>query len=223
MTGKTLELRIGSHDALAVYIGRQLDFFGGADEDGALLRTAIAAALDRFEVLAARVNCFAADRFDHLHSLQYGSFLYLTARAAWLREPKSALVDRLFCLNKMVSTIELHPAVDLPGAFLLSHAIGAVLGAASYGEGLVVFQNVTVGRVGENRPTIGHDVVLYAGATVTGRATVGDGSVIAAGAQVHNLSVPPRSLVRPAGSSVVVEPLVRDYHSLYLSPVAMQE
>ncbi len=223
MMGKTLKLRIGSRDALAVYVRRQLDFFGGADGDSALLHAAIDAALDRFAVLAERVNCFGTGHFDHLHSLQYGSFLYLAGRAAWLCEPKSALVDRLFCLNKMVSTIELHPAVDLPGAFLLSHAIGAVLGAASYDEGLVVFQNVTVGRIGENRPTIGRNVVLYAGATVTGRATVGDGSVIAAGAQVHNMSVPPRSMVRPTGGSVVVEPLVRDYHSLYLSPAAMQE
>lgn len=223
MNSNMLDLRIGSRETLASYIGRQLDFFGGLDEDSALLGDAINAALDRFAVLAERVNSFRAGHFDHLHSLQYGSFLYLAGRAAWLVEPKSALVDRLFCLNKMVSLIELHPAVDLPGAFLLSHAIGAVLGGANYGEGLVVFQNVTVGRVGENRPTIGRDVVLFAGATVTGGATVGDGSVVAAGVHVHNLDVPPRSLVRFAGSSVVVEPLARDYHPLYLSPAAIRE
>lgn len=213
-----LDLRIGSEAALVSYLARQLDFFGGVEADGALLEASVAKALTRFAAMAPRVRAFRAGWFDHLHSLQYASFLYLAGHAAWTIEPRSALVDRLFGLNKMLSALELHPAVELPGAFLLSHAIGAVLGAATYGEGLVVFQNVTVGRIGENRPHIGRDVVLFAGAAVTGRSVIGDGSVVAAGAQVHNLDVPPASLVRWTGEGAVVEPLKRAYHALYLVP-----
>lgn len=212
-----LSLRIGSQAALVAYVSRQLDFFGGVEADMAMLDHSIGEALTRFAAMAPRVRAFRAEWFDHLHSLQYASFLYLTGRSAWAVDPGSALVDRLFCLNKMLSSIELHPAVELPGAFLLSHAIGAVLGAATYGEGLVVFQNVTVGRVGENRPQIGRDVVLFAGATVTGRSIIGDGSVVAAGTNVHNIEVPPYSMVRHVGDQLTIDPLQRDYHSLYLS------
>ena len=215
---EALTLRIGSPADLYAYVSQQLAFFGGVESDGPLLEQSKRQALAHFEAMAARVHAFRTGWFDHLHSLQYASFLYLAGRAVWRADPKSALVDRLFCLNKMLSTIELHPAVDLPGAFLLSHAIGTVLGAATYGEGLVVFQNVTVGRVGENRPQIGRDVVLFAGSTVTGRSVIGDCSVVAAGTNVHNVEVPPDSMVRQAGDRLAIETRRRDYHALYMSP-----
>lgn len=215
--GDDLNLRIGSQEKLIAYVAHQLEFFGGVGADYDLLTKATGVALERFSVLATRVCAFREGQFDHLHSLQYASFLYLLGRDAWLRDANSPLVDRLFCLNKMMHSIELHPAVDLPGAFLLSHAIGSVLGAASYGDGLVVFQNVTVGRIGENRPIIGRNVVLFSGAVVTGRSVLGDGAVVAAGAAVHNLEVPPDSIVRWTGEGVLVEPLMRDYHALYLT------
>lgn len=215
---EVLALRIGPPASLCAYVSQQLTFFGGVESDGSLLEQSVTQALTRFAAMAPRVHAFREGWFDHLHSLQYASFLYLAGRAAWRADPSSALVDRLFCLNKMLSTIELHPAVDLPGAFLLSHAIGTVLGAATYGQGLVVFQNVTVGRVGENRPQIGRDVVLFAGATVTGRSVIGDGTVVSAGATVHNVEVPPNSMVRGKGDKLAIEPRQRDYHALYLSP-----
>lgn len=215
---EALTLRIGSPAGLCAYVSQQLAFFGGVESDGPLLEYSVSHALTRFEAMAPRVHAFRTGWFDHLHSLQYASFLYLAGRAAWRADPKSALVDRLFCLNKMLSAMELHPAVDLPGAFLLSHAIGTVLGAAIYGEGLVVFQNVTVGRVGENRPQIGRDVVLFAGATVTGCSVIGGRSVVAAGTNVHNVEVPPDSIVRQSGNRLSIEPRQRDYHALYLLP-----
>ncbi|MBB4099932.1 serine O-acetyltransferase [Sphingomonas kyeonggiensis] len=213
----TIALRIGDADRLSAYVARQLLIFGGEDEDREGVDAFVPEALERFRPISRVVRIFENDRFDHLHSLQYATFLYLLGRVAWEADRSAALVDKLFFLNKSLCNIEVHPAVKLPPVFFVSHGIGAVLGNADYGDRLVIFQNVTVGRVGDNRPRLGRDVILYAGASVTGSAVIGDNVVIGAGVRVHNSHVPDNSLVRERNGEINITPLVRDYNQLYLN------
>lgn len=214
----TLALAAGSTDRLTRHVCGQLAMLyplSEPDEDRQRIGAALPAALDGMAAIVAGVHSFAANRFDHLNTLQYASFLYLLGHEVLRQDANCDAVDRLFGLNRMVSGLELHPAVDLPVPFFLSHGLGAVLGNVTYGRRLVVFQNVTVGRIGDRRPVLGDDIVLFAGAAVTGGSVVGAGSVVAAGVQVHNMTVPPTSLVTGGPDGPVVQPLRRDYHALY--------
>lgn len=54
--------------------------------------------------------------------------------------------------------------------------------------------DVTLGQSHDGFPTIGKDVIVYAGAVVCGAITVGDGAVIGANAVVVR-DVPPNAIV----------------------------
>ena len=213
-----ITLRASTLDQLAHHICGQLAMLYPLSEPGrdrAVIDEILPEALRRMEVIVDSVHSFRPGHFDHLNTLQYASFLYLLGNVMHRVAAENDMVDRLFGLNKMVSGLELFPAVTLPEPFFLSHALGAILGNVIYGRRLVVFQNVTVGRVGDRRPRLGDGLVLFAGASVTGDAVIGDGSVIGAGVQVHNMTVPVGSLVSAGRGGPVITPLRRDYHSLY--------
>lgn len=213
-----LTLRAGSAEQLTRHVCGQLAMLYPLSEpadDRQRIGAALSAALDGMAAIVAGVHSFVPDHFDHLNTLQYASFLYLLGHEVRRQDAECDAVDRLFGLNRMVSGLELHPAVSLPTPFFLSHGLGAVLGNVAYGRRLVVFQNVTVGRIGDRRPILGDDIVLFAGAAVTGASAIGAGSVIGAGVQVHNMTVPPGSLVTAGPNGPVIQPLRRDYHALY--------
>lgn len=74
-----------------------------------------------------------------------------------------------------------------PG-FVFPHAAAIVVGdSVEIGTGVVVYQNVTLGRRSETDsgyPIIGDGVRIYAGACIVGACRVGDNAVIAANAVV---------------------------------------
>jgi serine O-acetyltransferase len=208
--------------ALAAYVARQLDcqFPGpGSAADAAALQALLAPALDALRPILDGVRCFKSGRFDLYNSLQYTSFLYLLSRAA-AQAGERVLADRLFCLNRALNAVDLYHAVRLPPLFFISHGLGAVLGNAEYGNRLVLFQHVTVGRVGDLRPSIGDDVVLYPGACVTGSTRIGSNTVVAAGTVLHNVEVPPDTVVKSVEGKLVFTPNRRRYIDLYFESAA---
>ena len=218
-----VKVAAGSSKALACFIAAQLDHIvpgDGRDADETLVATLLPVALMRIVPILDAVHSFTPGCFNHLNSLQYATLLYLLAHEQWCRFGPGPAADRLFCLNRTLNAIDLFYAVQLPPVFFISHGLGTVLGNAIYGNRLVVFQNVTVGRVGDDRPTIGANVVLYPGAVVTGKAIIGDRSVVAAGTVVHGCEVPPDSIVTTNGGALVIRPRRRDYAELYFRPKA---
>ena len=80
---------------------------------------------------------------------------------------------------------------DVPSSTRLPHPIGIVIGkGVRLGEGVVIYQNVTLG--GRNRgdgrrgqyPVVGDGTVVFAGAVLIGGIEVGSGSVVGANAVV---------------------------------------
>lgn len=216
---RSLSLAIGSEQKLTHYVARQLDHLfpdAGVQADEAALAPLVGPALQRLQPVLAAVRAFDALRFNHFNALQYASWLYLLGNVCFRQSGHCVLAERLFCLNRALNGMDLFYAVDLPRVFFLSHGLGAVLGNASYGERLVVFQQVTVGRVGDDRPKIGSDVVLYPGAVVTGACVVGDRCVVSAGAVLHGLQVPDDSLVVMQDGRPTCLPRRKDYIGLYL-------
>lgn len=174
-------------------------------------------ALVRLEPILAAARSFETGRFNHRHSMQYATYLYLLSNTAWRAGVPTSFCERLFCLNRALHAVDLFFALALPELFLISHGQGLVLGNTVYGERLVASQNVTVGRVGDARPTIGARVTLYPGAVVSGRSNVGDGAVIAAGTILHNIDVPPDTVASPGWDGPVFRRRKHDLNALYLA------
>jgi serine O-acetyltransferase len=213
-----MRLRAGSNLNLARFVGTQLNNLFPADglqTDIDKLMVIMPSALERLHPIILAVRNFDSSEFNHLHTLQYATFLYLLGREQWAVDSGDSLADRIFCLNRALNSLDLYVAVKMPEVFFISHGLGSVLGAAQYGTRFVAFQNVTVGRIGDDKPVIGENVVLYPGSAVTGNAVIGDSCVLSAGAHVHNLVVPANTLVIGRGRDLVFEPRKRDYAALY--------
>ena len=77
-----------------------------------------------------------------------------------------------------------------PGAiigknFKMPHPNGVVIGKNSkIGKGVTIYQQVTIGQNRDKYPTIGDNVIIYAGARIVGDIHVGDNSIIGANAVV---------------------------------------
>ena len=112
--------------------------------------------------------------------------------------------------------IDIHPGATIGRGFAIDHGTGVVIGETSeIGERVRIYQGVTLGALAVSKklaskkrhPTIGHDVVIYANATILGGQTVvGDGSIIGGNVWL-TASVPPRSVVQ---FSSRVEPRAMD-------------
>jgi serine O-acetyltransferase len=218
---RELTLRAGSLDRLALYVAHQLGTLFPDDSpksDLDAIHLVLATALERLRPMLAAVRAFETDRFDHFHTLQYTALLYLLGNEAWLTAAHPTLPDRLFGLNRALNGIDIFYAVTMPEIFFVSHGLGSVLGNVTYGNRLTVFQNVTVGRVGDARPLIGDDVVLYPGSTVTGRTKMGRGSVASAGVMLHNIDVP-EGMIATAdpGGGIAFHPARQPLSALYFN------
>jgi len=125
-------------------------------------------------------------------------------RDAGLRVPAMA-VSRLI---RHLYGSDVHWDADFAPGVMVIHGMGlAVSHAARIGPGCMIFQNVTLGMGTDpatretGAPTLEANVHVGPGCTLIGPITVGEGSKLMAGA-VLSRSVPPRSLVEPAGVEV---------------------
>lgn len=207
-----LKLVNGHRDGLPRYVERQL---ASLFPDGAPgVREAIDAHLD--EALARLERCIDAVRmwregeFDCLHSSQYTIFLYYLANTLWRHGADARVCTKLFLLNKALNGIDCFYEIELPEVFFIGHSVGIVLAKASYGEHLVLYQNVTVGKNHGVAPAIEAGVVLYPNSAVIGRSRVGAGSVVGQGVSVVNRDTPGDSLVfQGTGGGLTFKPAQR--------------
>jgi serine O-acetyltransferase len=107
-----------------------------------------------------------------------------------LYELRVPLVPRLIShLSRFVTGIEIHPGAKIGEGFFVDHGMGVVIGETSeIGDNCSLFQGVTLGGTSTKRtkrhPTLGHDVVVGAGARLIGAIHVGDNARIGAGSVV---------------------------------------
>ncbi len=105
--------------------------------------------------------------------------------------------------------IDIHPGARIGRRFFIDHGTGVVIGETTQiGEGVKIYQGVTLGALSfprdengailrdvKRHPTIEHDVVIYANATILGGKTViGHHSVIGSSAWITR-SIEPNTTV----------------------------
>lgn len=132
--------------------------------------------------------------FNHLNSDHMATLLYFLSNQSVV-EGFDSLGYKLAYLNKVMHGVDLYPHVNLPEVFLLVHPLGTVLGRATYGNFLVVYQGVTVGSTGTEYPVFGEGTVLFSGAKVLDAVKSGRNVVYGANTMIIGGVVPPDSLV----------------------------
>lgn len=146
--------------------------------------------------------------FSVLNSTVYAVFLYHLSHEIGLRGGSSELADKLYYLNKIMNCVEWYWNIELPEHFVVEHPVGTVLGKATYGDYLCVFQGVTIGANFREKeclwPVIGNHVTLYANSSVIGNCHIGNNVIIAANAFLFNEIIQDNSVVYGSSPELVV-------------------
>lgn len=121
--------------------------------------------------------------------------------------PKEA--DMVYYLNKIMHSNDWFYEISLPEHFLCEHPLGSVLGRASYGDYFVVYQGTTVGgnRCGRKLfyPILGHNIVLYANATVLGHTNIGNNVIISADSYIIDEKIPDNCIVFGKSPNLIIK------------------
>ena len=204
--------------ALRAYVGNQLALFGGAPEDE--LERVLEVALERFEHCLAAINLPGYSRdgqpyFNHLHGDQWTSFLYFCANTAWKYRENAGLAAQFYLLNRALNAIVIMYDTTLPDIFLLNHAVGTVLGKATYANYFVAYHNVTIGSDDGVPPTIGERNVLYAGAAILGKSRTGSNVTVAANSTILNRTIPNDTIAIGSANAFETFERKRDFAAHY--------
>lgn len=132
----------------------------------------------------------------------YSGFHVLLAHrvAHWLLQRKVPFFPRLISqVARWLTGVEIHPDATIGPGFFIDHGMGVVIGETTeIGSYVTLCQGVTLGGTGKERgkrhPTLGHHVVVGAGAKVLGGIRVGDNVKIGANSVVLR-TVPSNSTV----------------------------
>lgn len=102
-------------------------------------------------------------------------------------------------LNTIIFGIEITPKCKIGLSLTIPHTSGTVIGSYIIGNNVTIFQGVTLGAKFVdlnydklNRPCIGNNVIIGAGAKILGPVNIGDNSIIASNSLVTN-SIPNNS------------------------------
>ena len=92
-------------------------------------------------------------------------------------------------ISRALTGIEIHPGARIGTGLFIDHGMGVVIGETTViSDDCHLFQGVTLGgtstRRAKRHPTLGHGVVVGAGAKVIGAVTIGDNAKIGAGSVV---------------------------------------
>lgn len=136
--------------------------------------------------------------FSHLHSDQYSQYLYFLSNQFWHDGIDEDVSRKLIGLNRALAGVFISYKLDLPPHFLLGHPLGTILGNATYGDCLVVYQGVTVNSgkdgTGEYVPKIGKGCFFGTGSCVIGCESIGDRVSVGVNAVIYNRRLPDDSL-----------------------------
>lgn len=142
---------------------------------------------------------------NNITTVKYKNELFVFIRMfARLKEYRSLFFYRIGNLGIFFRTFIPHmrslyfitDSQDLGTGLVIQHGFSTIIWPNKMGENCQIWQNVTIGRAHDkgNRPIIGNNVKICAGAIVIGNITIGDNCTIAAGCVVVK-SIPANCVV----------------------------
>ena len=148
-------------------------------------------------------------RFDAFHSIQWMTFLYYLSHELYLR--KSNLCDKVYYLNKIMHSVDLFYAIELPEIWSAEHPLASVMGRAKYSNGFFFYQGCTVGGTKDREgniyyPEIEENVKMFSNSSILGRCHIGKNVNIGAGCIVKNQDVPENSTVFGQSPNLIIKP-----------------
>ena len=148
--------------------------------------------------------------FNPYHSVQYMTFLYYLSNTLYKKGCSSILCDKLYYLNKILNSVDLFYAIELPDYYHADHPVGSVMGRAQYGYGFQFLQGCTVGgSYGKDGtlyyPVIEENVRMFANSSIIGRCHIGNNTQIGAGALVKNQDVSANSIVFGQSPNLIIK------------------
>jgi serine O-acetyltransferase len=94
-------------------------------------------------------------------------------------------------ISRFLTGVDIHPGAKIGKHFFIDHGLGVVIGeTAEIGDGVTIYQNVTLGGTdpinssGKRHPTLGNGVIIGAGAKIIGAFTVGNRARVGANSVV---------------------------------------
>lgn len=150
--------------------------------------------------------------FNPYHVGQWTIFLYYMsyeiARQTYPPPVKYnvRLADKIYFLNKTISSCDLYHQVELPRIFSLDHPQGSVMGRARYSDGFSFGQYSTVGNNHGVYPVIGKNCRMCMNSAILGNCHIGNNVTIGAGAIVKDQDVPDNSLVFGQSPNLIIKP-----------------
>ena len=142
--------------------------------------------------------------FNLFHAGQYTVFLYFYSREVFLCG-NSILADKIYFLNKIMSSCDLFYEVEMPDFFMLDHPQGSVMGRAKYSNGFSFSQYSTVGNNNDIYPVIGKNCRMCMNSAIIGKCNVGDNVTIGAGAIVKDEDIPSNCLVFGQSPNLIIK------------------
>ena len=165
----------------------------------------------------------SATKFDPLQGCQWSRFLYELARCIFVEEGVSSVCDKLYALNKAMSSVDLYYQVAMPDIFMFDHPFGSVMGRASYSDYFTFSQGCTVGNNRGIYPRFGQSVFMFSNSKVIGDCEIGDNVIIGANAYMKDTDIPGGSLVFGQSPDLVIKENKLDYVRKYAEQVFSYE
>ena len=159
------------------------------------------------KALAGFNNKYLAAELNPFNSVINCNYLYWLSKE--LYGIHSSAADKVYYLNKMLNSVDLFYAIDLPEEWSCEHPLGTVMGRAKYGRHFFFYQGCTVGG-NYNKgvleyPVIGENVTMYSNSKIIGNSVIGDNTLIAANAYIKNETIPENSIVFGQSPNLIIK------------------
>ena len=153
-------------------------------------------------------NKYLTAELNPFNSVIYCNYLYWLSRELNLNDA-SDLADRVYYLNKMLNSVDLFYAIELPPQWSCEHPLGSVMGRAKYGNKFFFYQGCTVGG-NRNKgvleyPTIGENVTMFSNSKIIGNSVIGNNVIISANAYIKNETIPDNSIVFGQSPNIIIK------------------